>query len=553
MTYPQDPHTPGPGTPSPQQQPQPGASNEPQQLHGQPWQPTPPYGQPSQAPYGQGYGQQPTYGAPTPPAAPWSTTAPAAPVKKKRTGLIVTSIVAVVALAVAGVFIAVQQNSNQTAGSASTSQNGTAGAGGGDAGSGGADTAQSAIQGVLKSFEESDLLGVADQLVPSEASLTSAFTQDIFGQLQRLGIVKADADSADWYTLDITLDGITTSETPIDINDHVRIVEVTGGTVTIESVGGYDSLSDDFIDAIPDIDEMDSGFRETFDIAEQLDETGGALRIATVQVDGRWYPSVFYTIADNAAYTTYGPNYAAQMRPIAPNGASSPEGAMDNLFAAIKTANVEDLVAVLDPDTAGALQEYIGLATTDRDVRCMNESWSDDTAYADSDPCTPFDFTIDEVEWTTAAASRGQKVSIGHMQVTSGSDTVTIDRDPSVPSVTVSNGLETYTFSPDDIDELLGMFAASSDDVPPQVRDMIKREVAQILNLGVVMVQSSDGQWYVSIIDTYMDVVISLLRGLEPADIDYLLDQIQDSMSSYGAGSEEPWGYEEELDWEWDE
>jgi hypothetical protein len=44
----------------------------------------------------------------------------------------------------------------------------------------------------------------------------------------------------------------------------------------------------------------------------------------------------------------------------------------------------------------------------------------------------------------------------------------------------------------------------------------------QVTGLGFTTVQV-DGKWYVSPLRTYSGVLVSLLQGLEPGDIDYFI------------------------------
>ena len=60
-------------------------------------------------------------------------------------------------------------------------------------------------------------------------------------------------------------------------------------------------------------------------------------------------------------------------------------------------------------------------------------------------------------------------------------------------------------------------------DLDQQVLDIIKREFKQIIGLGIVTVQV-DGKWYVSPIRSVSDIFVSLLKGLEPGDVDYLIN-----------------------------
>src|SRR5699024_6243303 len=61
-------------------------------------------------------------------------------------------------------------------------------------------------------------------------------------------------------------------------------------------------FTDEFFDAITD-GEFSKGNAETQTTtvdAEELQRTGTPIRVATVNVDGDWYPSMMYTIADYA-------------------------------------------------------------------------------------------------------------------------------------------------------------------------------------------------------------------------------------------------------------
>jgi len=64
--------------------------------------------------------------------------------------------------------------------------------------------------------------------------------------------------------------------------------------------------------------------------------------------------------------------------------------------------------------------------------------------------------------------------------------------------------------------------SSRSSQMPPQVADMVKREFKQLLSIGIVTTQV-DGKWYVSPLRTFSGVVTTLLQGLQPADIDFLL------------------------------
>ena len=55
---------------------------------------------------------------------------------------------------------------------------------------------------------------------------------------------------------------------------------------------------------------------------------------------------------------------------------------------------------------------------------------------------------------------------------------------------------------------------------------IIKQEFKQIIGLGIVTVQVGDS-WYVSPVRSFSDIGVSLLKGLDSEDVDYLISLAQ--------------------------
>ncbi|MEO7126151.1 MAG: hypothetical protein ABI382_14210 [Nakamurella sp.] len=515
----QPPYGEQPHTQQPQYGQAPGYGQQPTAQ--QPNTPQPPYGQQPQ--YGQqpafptqGYGEQPASGVPgqLPPEPPMP---PVPAAKKSKLPLLIAAAVAIVALVAAGVAFAGSRGWFTASGAA---------------------TPNEAVENVFQSLADGDILGVVDTLTPSEAKFSADMTGDFVDQLKRLKIIDSSATPDQMYSMKVTVSGLTLSPTPITINDHVQVVEVTAGTITFDGAAATDVLTDKVRAALPEV-KAATPAHETFDIATQTAKTGNALRIASVKEDGRWYPSVAYTIADNAAYTTVGPDYVSKLSPVPPTGSATPAQAMDKLMNALVEGDVSKLVATLDPGTMGAVQDYASLAFTSDSDRCMwsngmfgssdlpeGESGSGST----SGSCRPSEVSIKDASWTTTKVTGGQKVSIGSLTLETPDGTATIKRDPSVPSLTlVSPDRKTIVISPNDVPDFFAKlsenFGVDLTGESAQVTDIVQRELAEVLNLGITMVQGPDGQWYVSPLHTYSDVFVSLLRGLQPADIDFFLKQ----------------------------
>ncbi|HRE01579.1 MAG TPA: hypothetical protein PLV68_09775, partial [Ilumatobacteraceae bacterium] len=98
----------------------------------------------------------------------------------------------------------------------------------------------------------------------------------------------------------------------------------------------------------PDFDESeDSPFNPTF---------------AAVERDGRWYISLLYTGAVGAAGID---NVPAREEGIAPVGAKTPEGALDNVIQSLVGLDLESVVAGLNPNEAEVLQRFAPLFIDD--------------------------------------------------------------------------------------------------------------------------------------------------------------------------------------------
>ncbi len=139
-----------------------------------------------------------------------------------------------------------------------------------------------------------------------------------------------------------------------------------------------------------------------------------------------------------------------------------------------------------------------------------------------SSDVTDLGVKVDDVQWTTSDVTGGTKVSLASLTLTADGQTVTLTRDPAASSVTLTvPDQPAVTLDESTIDTYLAQ-AMGSGDLDPQLLDIIKREFKQVIGLGVVTVQV-DGQWYVSPVRSFSDIFVSLLKGLEPGDVDYLI------------------------------
>ena len=491
------------GQPDPGWQPPAGAAQPGygQPGYGQPG-PQPGYGQPAAQPtYGQpGYGQpgpaQPTYaqpgytpqnyGTPQQQYGPSPVGTPVGrPARKNRTATIVTVIAVVVALAVGGSFLYFGNKDAKSAG--------------------GHGTPQEATNAMLLSLTQKDPVGVADQLDPAEASLFSDFTGDTLTQLKRLQILDASASASDMTGSTVSVTGLTYGSDPDQINDHLTVVKLTGGTITVTTDPSKLPITDKVKNLAGDKFSELKASTKTYNLADEVRKLGHPIRIANVKRDGKWYPSLFYTAADYWAQGSgVGNPTAADF--IAPNGGSSPEDTMNKLLDAATRGDTNTAISLLPPDEMGVLHDYGKLLT-------KNASSSSAMAKV----------TFSNATWDVTDVTGGKNVSLKTLTATVDGKDYALVRDPAAGSLTVTvPGEAPVVLNDSTLDSFISKMSSESSPMAPQLVKIIKSEFTQVIGLGVVMTQSG-GSWYASPLRSYTGIFTAVLKGLDAGDIDYLI------------------------------
>ena len=472
-----------------QGQPQQG---QPQQG-GYPQQGFPQQGQPQQGGYPQtgpqGYPQQgfPQQGFPQHPyGQPPHGYVGAEPPKKKRTGLVVTAVVAVLVLAAGtvGTVWALRSSDDVAAG---------------------ADTPSTAANNLLSALGSGDVLGIMNGLAPAEAALSKDYTEATVSEAKRLEILKPDADPNKLSGVQITSEGIKFDEAAaLRVNDHLTINKVTEGRITITSDVKQIPLTDKLVDALGAELERAEPQTETLDFAEvKADRKGEPIGIATIKVGDEWYPSLFYTIA-NAALEEEGLEWPEQG--IAPAGAGSPEDAAKQLVEKAMSGDVKGVIALLPPDEMGVLQD-VGPVILDQIGRV---------------PATGAKLV--ELETDSKEVTGGTQLTIRKLVLEVDGETGEITRDGDCYTAEAQG--EKQRLCADEIARLVRQQGGRN--VPSAAIDVIARVGAQVLKDGVGVVATEvDGKWYVSPFRTYSELFLTLMRGLEPKDLDELIKAVK--------------------------
>lgn len=472
----------------------PGQQEPGQQYGGQPYpgppspgQPYPAQAYPAQPGPGQAYpaapyaGQPPLPGQPPYPAVQYPIGSPdgqqPVPPKRRRSGLTVGVIVAVVVLAAGGAGTWFALNRASTTGSASPQQ---------------------AATKLLADVGNGDVLGIVNDLPPAEAGLLRDTITATTDQLKRLKVLKPDAASQSATGLKIHTSGITFDNAAEErVNDHLTVTKLVAGKITVSQGLSTNDFTDSFVhSAFPG--GMPSGNTNTVDIADTVRQLGHPVRIATVEVGGKWYPSLFYSIADAALQAAH---QSWPSRSVPPVGANSADDAVRQFVQAAMDTNVQGVIARTTPDEMAALHDA-GQVLVDA---------------AHGGQATGV--RIDSATFADRPVPGGVDVLLRSMTMSSGGDQIVLTEDNGCYSVRESANGQTQRFCASDLAAQLQNGNATSL-LPPEMLTLVKDMFTGLLNNGVGVVASQvDGNWYVSPGRTISQLAVDVYGTITPEDL----------------------------------
>ncbi|MET0234446.1 MAG: hypothetical protein ABW224_07390, partial [Kibdelosporangium sp.] len=463
--YPQQgghPQTPSQGYPQ-QGYPQTPAQGYPQQGY-----PQQQGGYPQEA-YGPG-GQPPVYGAPQQGGG-------FPPPKKKKTGLIVGVFVAVLALVAGGIvyFVAFNRSDPAAEGSASPTE---------------------AANKLVSAISSGDVAGLFTALPPAEGALLRDLNTQMGDELKRLDIYKKDADPNKITGLKAT--GLRFDDAKKQkVNDHLEITMLVEGKIEVNSDMRDLPFNQKFLDSVfPN--GVDRGSQtQTIDITKAVQKNKGEpVRIATVKVDDEWYPSLFYTIADYALKEAKKPWPAS---PIAANGAASADEAVKQAVNAALDADFKRLIELMPPDEMAALHDAGPVLLK-----------------AAAGEAEPSGAKINKLETDTSSVTGGKKVTLKELELTADGEQFRIVRQGDCYEASFQG--ESRKMCAADLAAQLKQTG-----MPPAATTAVTHLVEGVFKSGVGLVATEvDGKWYVSPGRSFFEVFLSVIRGLQPGDIENL-------------------------------
>lgn len=361
----------------------------------------------------------------------------------------------------------------------------------------GAASPQAAIVSLVDDLNKSDVLGLLDHLPPGERDSLVGPIRESISQAKRLHILRPDADGSKIAGLSVTASNLGFEPNDETVNDHVKIVKVTGGSVTINGDLTKVPFTAEYLKiAFPNGLPTTTGGSRTVDLGALDRENGRPVRLAAVRVNGKWYPSLLYTIADAIVHDAEGSN-PTPADYVAPKGAPSPEDAVKQALMAISTQDDRRLIELVAPDALQVLHDYGGLLL-------KNAQRGDQS------------FTIKDIRLMHEQVSGATRVTLQGITFDVPDQEVTVRVTQNCLEVT-TNG-DYRKLCADDVAKQVASSAFPNKTLTADEQAALRHLAEGIPNIGLD-VTSVDGQWYIDPVRSYLDLTNAVAASLQGNDL----------------------------------
>lgn len=432
---------------------------------------------------------------PLPPVVTASVPVVDSPTPRRSRGKVIGAVAGVGALVAAGTFAVVSIAGND--------------------GDGGASSPEAVGLQLFEALGNEDALGVIDLLLPGERETFRQPVIDLFDNLRRIEVIDPSASLGKVGGLDFEFSDIQVNTESTGADDVVKVV--VDGSVT-SSVDGAKVPIGSLL-----VDEVFDGDRPDMTMESQTDEVGGST-FAAVERDGRWYLSLFYSVAESARADGDVPD-----RGVEADGADSPDGAVDQLLSALEAQDLEGVIATLDPTEAEALQRYapLFLDEAQQALRDAEITWSiTDRVYSVEGSGSRRHVGIDSLTFQASSALAESSVALTYAD---GCTTIDIDGETE----------QTCEGVGDQLGSQIGDAGIADEEATQNLADALERAFEGYSPQGIA-VHEVDGQWYVSPIRSGFDFYNGILATLDKQEIVDIIDAggaFFDSLDVFGSDS----------------
>lgn len=420
---------------------------------------------------------------------------------------------------------------------------------------GGAESPEAAADGLLAALENEDFVTAAELLEPAERrTIAEPMLTEVLPELVRLGALdeSTEADNVEDFDLNLTDTEVRVEAVPGA--DDLRYVYLSGGELDV----------DGDTQALP---------------------TDSETPIVIVERDGRWYYSLWFTIAENARFET---DERIPLESEAPAAipSDSPEGAVEGMMTAVSNLDLRAMIGHMDPEEMAALYRYSPLFL-DEAQQALDDAQGDLTSEGFSWELSNFDFDVDESGDDAIVSMRGFTLDVDSPDFEMALDyqrenltgafifeggTISVDATTTVWTVdgsldgdpvnvdvlidpeslrvsgTAMFGQESaqgeltldrdgvcseYSLSSSDGDNESGCLEedGESDYVVGPLIEAMEEWPSEFPGIDIA-VHNTDGGWYVSPMGTIFDGIVAGLEDIEEEDFDGLFDDFSDGVSS---------------------
>lgn len=368
---------------------------------------------------------------------------------------------------------------------------------------GGAGNPKAAVQHIVGDLNNSDLIGLFDDLAPGERAAFAGPLKDAVGKLKDDKVLSSSADPSNLAGIDVAANDLTYGAQTVPINDHVQVVQLTGGTLHVSADASKLPLTSEFLKAVaPGGLPSDAKQDKSVDIGAYVKRTGKPVSIATQKVGGRWYPSLFYTIAYYATQATHTTAPTAAER-IPDKGASSPDDAVRTLVQSLLSAQLANAIAVLSPDELGVLHDY-GKLIVDRALY------------------QPVPATIKTLDFTDSDADGGTLVALKDLDIAfADGPEFKVQVQDSCFVVTAERQAKRFCAS-DLADRVGSTLERTGQSLTPAQHTALIDLFSGISQVGTYTAQH-DGKWYVTPVRGLTELGVARLDSLHGNDLISLL------------------------------
>jgi hypothetical protein len=373
----------------------------------------------------------------------------------------------------------------------------------GDASSGGASSPEAAANDFLDALDQEDVLGLVDVLLPGERDTFRQPMQDLVSELTRLEVLSDKADLAHIGGVDIA---ITDRDVDVEETNADDIVNVSIRAKAAATVKGEELPIGKWIrDAIGD--------KDMSELDTTSDPEEATFPVTVVRKDGRWYLSLFYSIAENVRHEADDPDIPEHG--VALKGGDTPEAAMDTMIKAAAGLDVASVIGALNPNEFEALQRYAPLFLDDAQSELDKADVKIDISDTKYDVTGSGDTRHVSISAFKAAVSSAD--ASGSAELKDGCFIITSTDD---------NGEEQTFDTCKDLSTNLPDSTGVDADQVKDLQDTLKQVFSDYTNPGFTVKQVG-GKWYLSPMATGFDQLLALSKALTRSEIEDVVDKFQ--------------------------